>query len=220
MPDVDPTAPEGAPEPGGAAEQAAAPAPPGGEPTTPVPPPPPVEEPVVEADPEPDPVAEARKEAAERTADLQRLQAEYLNYKRRVERDREVATAQGEAKVLESLLTVLDDVARADQHGELTGGFKAVADALQSAVAKHGLETFGVKGEPFDPALHEAVTHAGESPDVEVTSLDLVMRTGFRVGDRVLRTAVVAVVDPASTPVPAPAEEPVPGPPAEAPTTE
>jgi len=154
---------------------------------------------------ETDPVAQAQAELAERTADLQRLQAEYVNYKRRVDRDRELVRAQGEAKVLESLLTVLDDIARAAQHGELEGGFKAVADSLQGAVTKHGLETFGAEGDPFDPSLHEAVTHAGESADVDVTSVALVMRTGFRVGDRVLRTAIVGVVDPAG---PAPAAEP------------
>ncbi|GAA1743859.1 nucleotide exchange factor GrpE [Aeromicrobium alkaliterrae] len=162
---------------------------------------------------EADPVAEAKAELAERTADLQRLQAEYVNYKRRVDRDRELVRAQGEAKVLESLLTVLDDIARADQHGELEGGFKAVADSLQGAVTKHGLETFGATGDAFDPALHEAVTHAGESPDVDVTSVALVMRTGFKVGDRVLRTAIVGVVDPAAPAAeasedPAPADQP------------
>ena len=151
----------------------------------------------------------AEQQLAERTADLQRLQAEYVNYKRRVDRDRELVRAQGEAKVLESLLTVLDDIARAAQHEQLEGGFKAVADSLQAAVTKHGLETFGAKGDPFDPSLHEAVTHAGESPDVDVTSVELVMRTGFRVGDRVLRTAIVGVVDPV-----APAAEPAPEEPA------
>lgn len=151
----------------------------------------------------------AEQQLAERTADLQRLQAEYVNYKRRVDRDRELVRAQGEAKVLESLLTVLDDIARAAQHEQLEGGFKAVADSLQTAVTKHGLETFGAKGDPFDPSLHEAVTHAGESPDVDVTSVELVMRTGFRVGDRVLRTAIVGVVDPA-----APAAESAPAEPA------
>jgi molecular chaperone GrpE len=156
--------------------------------------------PEAEAPADPDPVAQAQAELAERTADLQRLQAEYVNYKRRVDRDRELVRAQGEAKVLESLLTVLDDIARADQHGELEGGFKAVAESLQGAVTKHGLETFGAAGDAFDPTLHEAVTHAGESADVDVTSVALVMRTGFRVGDRVLRTAIVGVVDPA-TPV-------------------
>ena len=139
----------------------------------------------------------AEQQLAERTLDLQRLQAEYVNYKRRVDRDRELVRAQGEAAVLQSLLTVLDDIARADEHGELTGGFKAVADSLQQAVTKHRLEAFGAKGDAFDPSLHEAVFHAGESADVEVTSIDTVMRTGYRHGDRVLRPATVGVVDPA-----------------------
>jgi len=139
----------------------------------------------------------AEQQLAERTLDLQRLQAEYVNYKRRVDRDRELVRAQGEAAVLQSLLTVLDDIARADEHGELTGGFKAVADSLQQAVTKHKLEAFGAKGDAFDPSLHEAVFHAGESADVEVTSIDTVMRTGYRHGDRVLRPATVGVVDPA-----------------------
>ncbi len=143
----------------------------------------------------------AEQQLAERTLDLQRLQAEYVNYKRRVDRDRELVRAQGEAAVLQSLLTVLDDIARAAEHGELTGGFKAVADSLQQAVTKHKLEAFGAKGDAFDPSLHEAVFHAGESADVEVTSIDTVMRTGYRHGDRVLRPATVGVVDPATAPV-------------------
>lgn len=133
---------------------------------------------------------------AERTADLQRVQAEFINYKRRVEDDRVKATKTGEQKVLNELLTVLDDLGRADEHGELTGGFKSVADQLQALAAKFGLEPFGQVGEPFDPNLHEAVFHAGEDPNVEVTSIAQVMRTGYRVGDRVLRAAVVGVVDP------------------------
>jgi molecular chaperone GrpE len=144
------------------------------------------------------PLDELKRDLAERTLDLQRLQAEYVNYKRRVDRDRELVRAQGEAAVLQSLLTVLDDIARADEHGELTGGFKAVADSLQQAVTKHKLEAFGAKGDAFDPSLHEAVFHAGESDEVEVTSVDTVMRTGYRHGDRVLRPATVGVVDPAS----------------------
>jgi molecular chaperone GrpE len=151
------------------------------------------------AEPTPPTVEE---QLAERTLDLQRLQAEYVNYKRRVDRDRELVRAQGEAAVLQSLLTVLDDIARAADHGELEGGFKAVADSLQQAVAKHKLEAFGVKGDAFDPSLHEAVFHAGESADVEVTSVDTVMRTGYRHGDRVLRPATVGVVDPAAAVAP------------------
>ncbi|WP_332642480.1 nucleotide exchange factor GrpE [Aeromicrobium sp.] len=138
------------------------------------------------------------QQLAERTADLQRLQAEYVNYKRRVDRDRELVRAQGEAAVLQSLLTVLDDIGRAADHGELEGGFKAVADAIHQLAAKHGLEPFGAKGEAFDPAHHEAVFHAGESADVDITTIDSVLRTGYRHGDRVLRPATVGVVEPAS----------------------
>jgi molecular chaperone GrpE len=137
------------------------------------------------------------EQLAERTADLQRLQAEYVNYKRRVERDRAFARAQGEASVLRSLLTVLDDIGRAEEHGQLEGGFKAVADALKQAVSSHRLESFGAVGDVFDPRLHEALFHAGESEDVVVTTIQSVVRTGYRVGDDVLRHAQVGVVDPA-----------------------
>ena len=141
------------------------------------------------------------QQLAERTADLQRIQAEYVNYKRRVERDRAMARTTGEASVLRSLLTVLDDIGRAEEHGELEGGFKAVADALQQAVKSHRLEVFGAPGEVFDPRLHEALFHAGESPDVEATTIQSVVRTGYRVGDDVIRHAQVGVVDPAGEPV-------------------
>jgi molecular chaperone GrpE len=136
------------------------------------------------------------RQLAERTADLQRLQAEYVNYRKRVERDRALARTAGEASVLRSLLTVLDDIGRAEEHGELEGGFKAVADALQQAVKSHRLEAFGAPGEAFDPKLHEALFHAGESADAEVTTIDSVVRTGYRIGDVVLRHAQVGVVDP------------------------
>ena len=138
------------------------------------------------------------QQLAERTADLQRLQAEYVNYKRRVDRDRELVRAQGETAVLQSLLTVLDDIGRADEHGELEGGFKAVADAIHQLAAKHGLESFGAKGEAFDPSVHEAVFHAGESAEVDTTTIDSVLRIGYRHGDRVLRPATVGVVEPAT----------------------
>ncbi|MEO6471449.1 MAG: nucleotide exchange factor GrpE [Aeromicrobium sp.] len=148
---------------------------------------------------EPEPIPPSAKEQlAERTADLQRLQAEYINYKRRVDRDRVLIKAQGEASVLRSLLTVLDDIGRAADHGELEGGFKAVADALQGAVKSHKLEAFGVTGDEFDPRLHEALFHAGESADVTTTTVDSVLRAGYRVGDDILRHAQVSVIDPAS----------------------
>lgn len=160
---------------------------------------PPADEEVVEetADEEPaEPTVE--DQLAERTADLQRLQAEYVNYRKRVERDRAQARQQGEAAVLRSLLTVLDDIGRAEQHGELTGGFKAVSDALNQALKAHKLEAFGAEGDAFDPRLHEALFAAGESADVTVTSVGPVVRTGYRVGDEVLRIAQVGVVEPAA----------------------
>ncbi|VXC40225.1 nucleotide exchange factor GrpE [Aeromicrobium sp. 9AM] len=162
----------------------------------------PVEPVETPAEPETSKEPTLEEQLAERTADLQRLQAEYVNYKRRVDRDRELVRAQGEAAVLQSLLTVLDDIARADEHGELEGGFKAVADALQQAVAKHKLQAFGAEGEPFDPAHHEAVFHAGESAEVETTTVHSVMRTGYKHGERVLRPATVGVVDPAAAVAP------------------
>lgn len=146
---------------------------------------------------ESDPTEELTRQLAERTADLQRLQAEYVNYKRRVDRDRENARVAGKEDVLKSLLEVLDDLDRAEEHGELTGGFKAVAEELQTVVTKYKLERFGASGDVFDPALHEAVFHAGESTEVDVTSIAQVMRTGYKVADRVLRPATVGVVDPA-----------------------
>ena len=138
------------------------------------------------------------EQLAERTADLQRLQAEYANYRKRVERDRALARSAGEAAVLRSMLTVLDDIGRAEEHGELTGGFKAVADSLRAAAKSHGLEAFGAKGDVFDPRLHEALFHAGESAEVEATTVDSVVRLGYRVAEDVLRHAQVGVVDPAT----------------------
>lgn len=144
----------------------------------------------------------AEEQLAERTSDLQRLQAEYINYKRRVDRDRVLVKAQGEAAVLRSLLTVLDDIGRAAEHGQLDGGFKAVAEALQSAVKGHKLEAFGAKGDVFDPRLHEALFHAGESPEVTETTVDSVLRAGYRVGEDVIRHAQVSVIDPAGDEAP------------------
>ena len=152
-----------------------------------------IPEPEAAADPR---VAELTAEVAERTADLQRLSAEYANYRRRVDRDRETVLVTTRAQFVGELLTVLDDVERAGAHGDLTGPFKSVADKLVSVVQKLGLEPFGVEGEPFDPSVHEAVQH--ESSDVTgptVTVLASVLRRGYRIGDRVLRPAMVGVVD-------------------------
>ena len=158
----------------------------------------PVVEPV-ETTPEEEPGAPSlEQQLEERTADLQRLQAEYVNYRRRVERDRAASRAAGEASVLRSLLTVLDDIGRAQEHGELEGGFKAVADSLQQTLKGHGLEAFGAEGDAFDPRLHDALFHAGESADVDVTTVQSVVRTGYRKGEEVLRHAQVGVVEPAA----------------------
>lgn len=132
---------------------------------------------------------------AERTADLQRVQAEYANYRRRVDRDRQAVVEQATAAVLAALLPVLDDIGRARAHGELEGGFRSVAETLESTLSKLGLERYGEPGDPFDPTVHEAITH-GYSPDVDqVTCVD-VLQPGYRAGGRVLRPALVAVAEP------------------------
>jgi molecular chaperone GrpE len=132
---------------------------------------------------------------AERTADLQRLQAEYANYRKRVERDRLAVREQALANVLTELLPVLDDIGRAREHGELSGGFKSVAESLESAVVKLGLTSYGEDGEPFDPKLHEALMHS-YSPDVTETTCVRILQPGYKVGDRILRAARVAVAEP------------------------
>ena len=137
--------------------------------------------------------------AAERLADLQRLQAEYVNYRKRVERDRDVARDSAVASVLESLLPVMDDVHLARQHGDLEGGpFAAIADKLEAVLGRAGLQRFGEPGEPFDPAVHEALMHtqAELAEGTDVTTVVQVLQPGYKVGDRVIRAARVAVADP------------------------
>ena len=137
-----------------------------------------------------------KTQIAERLADLQRLKAEYDNYRKRVERDRVAVREQALGQVLAELLPVLDDIGRARGHGELTGGFKSVSERLEAVTGKLGLERYGEKGEPFDPTVHEALMHS-YSPDVTETSVADVLQPGYRIGERVLRAARVAVVDPA-----------------------
>ena len=137
----------------------------------------------------------AQTALAERTLDLQRLQAEFLNYKRRVDRDRELVRQNAIFAVLSEMLPVLDDIDRAREHGELEGGFKAVADSLERIVNALGLTKYGAKGDEFDPNLHEALMH-GHSPEVTTTTVDVVAHAGYRIGDRVLRAAKVTVLDP------------------------
>jgi molecular chaperone GrpE len=132
---------------------------------------------------------------AELTADLQRLQAEYANYRRRVERDRQAVGEAALASVMVGLLPVLDDIDRARAHGEVEGGFALVADGLDATLTKLGLSRFGEAGEPFDPTVHEALTH-GLSAEVTEPVCAEIYQPGFRVGERVLRPARVAVLEP------------------------
>jgi molecular chaperone GrpE len=148
--------------------------------------------------------AETALEAAvaERTADLQRLQAEYANYRRRVERDRQAVGEAALSSVFSNLLPVLDDIDRARAHGEVTGGFALVADGLEATLTKLGLQRFGESGEPFDPIVHEALTH-GFSAQVSEPVCAEVFQPGYRVGERILRPARVAVLEPEGTAAPA-----------------
>ncbi|WP_238162053.1 nucleotide exchange factor GrpE [Kribbella antibiotica] len=132
---------------------------------------------------------------SERTADLQRLQAEYVNYKRRVDRDREASRELVIGSVLTELLGILDDVGRAREAGELEGAFKAVAESLERVTEKLGLEKFGEKGDAFDPRIHEALLH-NYSDEVDGPTATMVMQPGYRHGERVLRAARVAVSEP------------------------
>src|SRR5579875_980249 len=143
--------------------------------------------------------AEAEARLAERTADLQRLQAEYANYRKRVDRDRAAVREQAVATALAGLLPVLDAIDQAREHGELSGGFKSVADQLQSALAKLGLVAYGEKGERFDPKIHEALTHM-YSPDVAEDTCVEILQPGYKLGERILRPARVAVAEPAIGP--------------------
>jgi len=137
-------------------------------------------------------------ELAERTADLQRVQAEYLNYRRRVERDREVVRDLATANAIAALFPVLDDIGRARDHGELVGGFRSVADAIEASLIKLGLVQFGQVGDRFDPTRHDALMHA-YSDDVTETTCTQVFSPGYLLGERVLRPAKVAVADPTDT---------------------
>ncbi|MFI8290543.1 nucleotide exchange factor GrpE [Streptomyces sp. ms191] len=147
-----------------------------------------------------------RSALSERTGDLQRLQAEYQNYRRRVERDRVTVKEIAVASLLTELLPVLDDVGRARDHGELVGGFKSVAESLETVVAKMGLQQFGKEGEPFDPTIHEALMHS-YAPDVTETTCVAILQPGYRIGERTIRPARVAVAEPQPGATPAAKEE-------------
>jgi molecular chaperone GrpE len=142
---------------------------------------------------------ELRTQLNERTADLQRLQAEYANYRKRVDRDRATVREMAVAGTLNELLPVLDAIGQARDHGELSGGFKSVADSLQAAVSKLGLVSYGQRGDAFDPKIHEALAHS-YSPDVAEDTCVEILQPGYKVGERILRPARVAVAEPATGP--------------------
>ena len=147
------------------------------------------------------PAGGADDRVAELTADLQRVSAEYANYRKRVERDRVAVVEMATAGLLNGLLPLLDDVERARTHGDLTGAFAAVGEGLEAFTAKLGLERFGEVGEPFDPAVHEAVMAAEPDPTASVQVCAMVLQPGFRLsGGRVLRPARVSVAEPGAAP--------------------
>ncbi|MFC3998336.1 nucleotide exchange factor GrpE [Nocardiopsis sediminis] len=139
-------------------------------------------------------LAEARERVGELTNDLKRVQAEYANYRKRVDRDRLVVREQALSQVLGELLPILDDVGRAREHGELSGGFKSVGESLESLATKLGLKKYAEKGDEFDPNVHEALTLV-ESPDVTVPTVIEVFQPGYLIGERVLRPARVVVAE-------------------------
>lgn len=174
------------------------------------------EETVVITDPAAaEPVADPTEQIAEleaavrgRTEDLQRLQAEYVNYKRRVDRDRDVARNAGIETVIVDLMSVLDNLRTAQDHEEMTDGLRLIVDELDRIAGKYGLESYGTKGEPFDPTVHDALMQAPMPGVSEPTVLD-VMQVGYRLRGRVLRAARVAVGMPTPDAPPADAAAPV-----------
>ena len=147
---------------------------------------------------QPDELAATRTALEERTADLQRLQAEFVNYKRRVERDRDLLKQNATYAALAPIVEVLDTIDRAREHEELAGGLKAVAEQLERTVASAGLVRYGEPGDAFDPSLHEALSQMGEDAEVSVTTCKVIAKAGYRIGDRVVRAAQVLVVEPAA----------------------
>lgn len=131
---------------------------------------------------------------AELTADLQRVAAEYKNYRDRVQREITDARQRGRADVVGELIASLDDLDRAGEHGDLTGPVKALADNLSAALSRLGVERYGAAGEPFDPVVHEALTHS-EGEGFDVPTVTAVYQPGYRIGDRVIRAARVAVTE-------------------------
>jgi len=138
---------------------------------------------------------------AELLADLQRVSAEYANYRKRVDRDRVTVIEMAVSGVLEGLLPLLDSVELARQHGDLEGPFKGVGEGLEQLAERHGLERYTEVGDAFDPAVHDALMQAPENPEASVPTVAQVLQPGWRVKDgRVLRHASVAVAEPGRTP--------------------
>jgi molecular chaperone GrpE len=148
------------------------------------------------ADPKAGPGEATADKVAELTADLQRVQADYANYRKRALRDQEAIADRAKATVVSQLLGVLDDLDRARSHGDLESGpLKLVADKLLSALTGLGLTAFGAEGDDFDPVLHEAVQHEGDGSEGSKPVIGSVLRHGYKLGDQVLRHALVGVVD-------------------------
>ena len=129
------------------------------------------------------------------TEDLQRLQAEYANYRKRVERDRALTAEVAISSVLLEFLAILDDLDRAAAHNELSGGFKAVADQVIATTSKLGLEKFGDAPSAFDPNIHDALMHE-TSAEVSETTVTKILQPGYKYKERILRPARVVVTDP------------------------
>lgn len=144
----------------------------------------------------PSELEQVKGQLADRTADLQRVQAEYVNYKRRVDRDRDLSRKSGIEQVLNDLMPVLDGLQTAREHEELSGGFKAFADEIEKVANRYGLESFGRPGDPFDPRIHDALMHAEATEDITGPTCVTILQPGYRIGERILRAARVAVAEP------------------------
>lgn len=142
-------------------------------------------------------LAAAAALAETRLADLHRERADFVNYRRRTERDMAAAVTDGTARLVEALLPVLDDIGLAREHGDLDGTpFAAIADKLEATLTRFNVESFGTAGDPFDPAVHEALLHEPAAEGLEVATCVRILQPGYRIGDRVLRPARVSVADP------------------------
>jgi molecular chaperone GrpE len=140
-------------------------------------------------------VAEVVDPVTALTEDLQRLQAEFANYRKRIERDRSLASDLAISSVLFEFLAILDDLDRAESHGELSGGFKAVSEQINTTMTKLGLEKYGSAPEAFDPNIHEALLHETSS-EVRETTVSKILQPGYKYKERILRPARVVVTDP------------------------